>query len=573
MYVLLWDNGRLPDTFTPTIPGISFVMSATDLSAMGATRARPSLTSHGSRGSMMQKQVGGLSLEQVKENLLGILADNTDYVVNNIIEPFCRPHEEYCRIQQLLLENLERGLDPVSHPTAPVKMYPTFVRDIPNGTEKGQMLALDFGSHHLRLELVTLDNGSCTVDSQNGFVPETLLTDGTGEQLFDYLAKFLHRFLKQRKLLNRSDPIPLGFTFAFPCVRLALNRAVLTHWTKNLHCDGVEGQEVVAMLEEAITRKGEMNVVVDAVVNDTVGTLMSGGLDDPTCAIGLILSKGVNACYMEQLDRVGTWTGDTGEPKQVVIDTEWEGFGADGCLEFFMTLYDKELDEHSKRPGRYIYEKMISAQNLGEIVRLVLKKLHDDDIMFQEHWTEEMDTRGRFYTKYISEVLSDEDIRFQKTRHVFEDLHLGHASEIECRVLHHVCQIVSTRAATLTALGLATLIDRVAKNEVGVAVDGALYRYHPTFKTMLEQKIPLFLKKDKMFRLVSAADGSGRGAALAAAVAERIKGNHCALSTDIPNTGDNAHTDTPNTGDNACTAEEGNKTPDASVVNQMSDAK
>lgn len=46
------------------------------------------------------------------------------------------------------------------------------------------MLALDFGSHHLRVELVTLERGKCEVDPQNGFVPEKLLTTGTGEQVW-----------------------------------------------------------------------------------------------------------------------------------------------------------------------------------------------------------------------------------------------------------------------------------------------------------------------------------------------------------------------------------------------------
>ena len=46
--------------------------------------------------------------------------------------------------------------------------------------------------------------------------------------------------------------------------------------------------------------------------------------------------------------------------------------------------------------------------------------------------------------------------------------------------------------------GLATLIDRVAaKDEVAVAVDGALFRYHPTFRELLEEKIPVFMKTTK----------------------------------------------------------------------------
>jgi hypothetical protein len=48
---------------------------------------------------------------------------------------------------------------------------------------------------------------------------------------------------------------------------------------------------------------------------------------------------------------------------------------------------------------------MISGQHLGELVRLVLQKLKDCDILFQDHWTDELGTGERFYTKYVSEVL------------------------------------------------------------------------------------------------------------------------------------------------------------------------
>ena len=34
------------------------------------------------------------------------------------------------------------------------------------------------------------------------------------------------------------------------------------------------------------------------------------------CFIG-VTGTGTNACYMEKLDRVGTWNGDHNEPKQV----------------------------------------------------------------------------------------------------------------------------------------------------------------------------------------------------------------------------------------------------------------
>lgn len=48
---------------------------------------------------------------------------------------------------------------------------------------------------------------------------------------------------------------------------------------------------------------------------------------------------------------------------------------------------------------------------------------------------------------------SEEDIRFLNVRNALNDVELHHASELECRLVHHVCQLVSTRAATLASLG------------------------------------------------------------------------------------------------------------------------
>ena len=50
--------------------------------------------------------------------------------------------------------------------------------------------------------------------------------------------------------------LPLGFTFSFPCSQHGLTAARLTQWTKGFSCSGVEGEDVVRLLEEAIERRG-----------------------------------------------------------------------------------------------------------------------------------------------------------------------------------------------------------------------------------------------------------------------------------------------------------------------------
>ena len=95
-----------------------------------------------------------------------------------------------------------------------------------------------------------------------------------------------------------------------------------------------------------------MNVL--ALVNDTVGTLMASAYHDQNTRIGLILGTGSNACYVENLDNVKTWTGDKNDPKQVIINMEWGAFGDNGCLNFLRTEYDIEVDKMSLNTGHQL---------------------------------------------------------------------------------------------------------------------------------------------------------------------------------------------------------------------------
>ena len=64
--------------------------------------------------------------------------------------------EKLRQIMQLLEQEMESGLSPATHKNADVKMFPTYVRNIADGSETGQVLALDLGGTNFRVLLVTL---------------------------------------------------------------------------------------------------------------------------------------------------------------------------------------------------------------------------------------------------------------------------------------------------------------------------------------------------------------------------------------------------------------------------------
>ena len=62
--------------------------------------------------------------------------------------------------------------------------------------------------------------------------------------------------MKAERLTGSDRPVPLGFTFSFPCTQKGLASATLVTWTKGFDCDGVVGEDVVKLLQDAINRRG-----------------------------------------------------------------------------------------------------------------------------------------------------------------------------------------------------------------------------------------------------------------------------------------------------------------------------
>lgn len=54
-------------------------------------------------------------------------------------------------------------------------------------------------------------------------------------------------------------------------------------------------------------------------------------------------------CYMEEMRNIELVDGDEG---QMCINTEWGGFGDNGCIDDICTQYDKEVDEGSLNSGK-----------------------------------------------------------------------------------------------------------------------------------------------------------------------------------------------------------------------------
>lgn len=433
----------------------------------------------------------------------------------DICSKFHITDQQMAEIVVRLTKEISMGLARDTHPRAVVKCFISYVQDLPNGKETGKYLALDLGGTNFRVLLINLEANNIDMISRS-FVIGPALQEGAGKDLFDFIAECLSEFCKQQRV--EQDNLPLGFTFSFPVQQLGLAKGILVTWTKGFKCDGVVGKNVVDLLQDAINRRGDVKVNIVAIVNDTVGTLMSCAYDNPSCRIGLIVGTGTNACYVEKTVNTEMLEGyQTASKPNMIVNCELGAFGDNGVLDFIRTPYDKTVDRESINPKKQTFEKCISGMYLGEVVRHIIVDLMAKGAIFKGHTSQQMNEKGRFLTQYITEVESDPPDSFNHAALVMDNMGIRTTNKHDLGCLRYICETISTRSAKLASCALVCLINKMNLKSLVVGIDGGVYRYHPHYHKLLNTNMNVLLKGSVKFELTTSSDGSGRGAALIAA--------------------------------------------------------
>ncbi|XP_012276574.1 glucokinase isoform X2 [Orussus abietinus] len=421
------------------------------------------------------------------------------------------------RIQNIFASEMNKG---IHEQVSSLPMENTYIPELPDGTEEGLFLSLDLGGTNFRVLLLELKNGEVIRQDVKKYHINHELRLGSGFVLFDYLAECVSDFVISEGL--QDVELPLGFTFSFPVKQHSLDTGVLSTWTKSFNCSDVVNKDVVKLLRDALSKRGDTKVKVVAILNDTTGTLIQGACLDRNTSIGLILGTGSNACYLERADRVDHWETERHGEKEVIIDIEWGAFGDNGVLDFIKTDFDRENDANSLLVSSYTFEKYISGKYLGEVVRVILARLTKEKLLFEGNASGSLLTPGNLTTDLVSHIeLDSVHGGRSNTRKVLTNFGIA-ADEDDLNIVQYVCEVASNRAALLVSICIATLLERLNKEEVAIAVDGSLYKHHPRLHGWMNQYISLLAPGYK-FKFIHAEDGSGKGAAITAAIAQRLK--------------------------------------------------
>ncbi|CCE62154.1 hypothetical protein TPHA_0B04850 [Tetrapisispora phaffii CBS 4417] len=483
--------------------------------------------------------------------------------VDEICEQFVVDSDKLAQMTEHFIDQMEKGLQPlpadVSEATdRGLPMIPSFVTGLPNGSERGVLLAADLGGTNFRICSVSLfGDHTFKLEQLKSKIPDELLEDEnvSSKDLFSYMARRTLAFIKKHHpdAMEKGASAPvmkMGFTFSYPVNQTSLNSGTLIRWTKGFKIADTVGKDVVQLYQDELDAEGLPFVKVVALTNDTVGTLLShsyvsesgsslcsGEISEPV--IGCIFGTGTNGCYMEEINNISKLSPDIREKliaegkTHMIINTEWGSFDNDMKV-LPTTKYDIDVDQkYSTNPGFHLFEKRVSGMYMGEILRNILVDLHCRGLLFNHYKSyNELPHRLRTPFELGSEVLShieiDDSNDLRETElSLLQSLRLPTTS-LERVEIRKIVRAISRRSAYLSAVPIASIIKKTKSlhkryhGEVEVGCDGSVIEFYPGFRSMIRHALalsPIGSEGERKVHLKIAKDGSGVGAALCALVA------------------------------------------------------
>lgn len=313
--------------------------------------------------------------------------------------------------------------------------------------------------------------------------------------------------------------MPVGLSFPFPVERLDLNKAKILSWGRGLRLQDGPGHNVEELLQKAFDSK-KLNLRCGAIINDTVAVLLSEsyGFPSENCHISAIFGVGSNGAYVEDSAKIIKL--DRKISPQMLINTELGGFNNKEILP--LTPFDYSMDQDSQRPGRYLFEKLVSWIYLGELVRLILVSFEENaPHALSKNVAIGLEEPGILNSRFLP--LIDETKTHDDLQKVLAEngLSLEIVKAEDAEIIRWVSRLVSTRAISLCACAVAALITQVGytadpEERIVVALAGEMVYFFPHFKTQLRNALRAILGQsvEKRITFLVAEDSEAIGAAL-----------------------------------------------------------
>lgn len=412
-----------------------------------------------------------------------------------VIDEFSTTTDDLKQIAACVRYDIEKGL---ANEATSLRMLNSYI-GLPDGSEKGDYLSIDFGGTNLRVGLVRLNgNGNFTIEKKLAKplkVPgkyDYTSSTATAKALFSFIASLIKELIG-----SSTKKYYLGHTFSFPSTQTNIYNAKLIKWTKEFATRDVEGKIINDLLKDALHEQQLDNVEPIAIINDTVAVLLAAAYTSSNTYIGSIYATGHNTCYFESNNKY--------IKKPTIINLEIGNFD-----KLSLNDYDKALDAASVAPYEQRLEKMVAGRYIGELFAYCLQDLFG------------LATLPVFSSIDLSVILEDESPNRTATKQLIKDHLQVDLSDDEALAINRLADAITARSARLAAASYCGILWHIfphGQPEHRIFIDGSLFQNVPNVTTNMQQALNEILAEDAAkITLESSKGGSILGAAVAAAM-------------------------------------------------------
>lgn len=285
-----------------------------------------------------------------------------------------------------------------------------------------------------------------------------------------------------------------------------------------------------------------LNIRLDAIINDSSATLLSRAYVDPSTRLAVIFGTGLNAAIHLPITslnprKLGSRILPShGETSHVLINTELSMFGKNI---FPTTRWDDMLNRNHIVPDYQPLEYLISGGYMGEIVRLILIEATETAGLFGGDLPPSLRTPYVLDTRTLAAIEVDTSPSLTDSRILLQERHPSPnpPTYFDINFLRRTIQAVSCRSSAFLTTGiyaLSSLMQNLETHDsvqnqldlldhVSIGCDGSVINKYPGFMTssqsIIDQLVELESNGTKRVVLEKTVNSAVLGAGVAVAMA------------------------------------------------------
>ena len=247
----------------------------------------------------------------------------------------------------------------------------------------------------------------------------------------------------------------------------------------------------------SLTESQNLNVRLDAIVNDSSSALLARAYLDPATRLAFILGTGVNAAIhipVHSLDPskfFARFFGEGQKPSHVLTNTEFSMFGK-GI--FPTTRWDEDLNARHIMPGYQPFEYLIAGVYISELVRLVLVDAASQAKLWGGSLPPSLQLPYTLDSKTLAIIDSDPSMLNQSSRTFLEEEYPSSTSpsNSDLDFILRTIRVITERSITFFATGVHALTSLMEELDVeaglpseqdhfSIGCDGSIINKYPKY--------------------------------------------------------------------------------------------